>query len=1202
MNKTLGSFQSGGGGPGLNGSTKADFEGAMKHGREAGLNLLRCSERVSIPIGVVFPAGPGAFFAFISDFVRVYNCMSFRWNWVMSVDSMLRATESSITEAEIAVEDARTKYQELEFLGICNTSYAGTGHEHCSEMKSAFISVDNNITEGKYGKYALLGQHSAELGRKLHMPEPNLSSSVHIISLVWGKQGVIREFSELSEKARQSKAGAESEYGSLEASARGRKAIADEALSEMEKEELSLITSAASSEEYREAGSVDFQWAGVQNTNRKLALLLQEARLESKRITKEGYLRNAIENMSRVDQGYEQLISDILFLHDYSEETVFQQKTEAGDQLAKTENWLSSRTPSPQAVGLYGEAEESYQAGNAAGTLGSRFVYFSRAASLARSARTARDYEQEYQTSASLSKLGNLIERAEREGINVATEKESLEILSELSPYQIGDKVKKSMDSIVSKAKVMFGNAVINKREQLLEKISVAGPGAADLYDEMLRYENGVIADDKILFPDAVGHLNVLLNNYLSVEEELDLYSADMLSNSLSPHATPLISNVCLDENAEILFDVVITNEKPYSAEEALVEIPTGIPFMYSDIKSGKEYVDSVHMKDGNLVLGLPGVQPFETRRVGFEKQEIVMHTLERESRAVGLGGGRARVYNNVDFELDIDVPSLEASCVPGNASVDGGNTMRSLSAGTHTLAYDNTVENAYAESIDNVGVFEVGLNSHVQYSHTITPEINLEKVPVYIDTLNDTRVNSLEIVAVTGETLRNKRRISPTQYFAELWDLEKGKDAIIRVNYRVENTESYVMEQLAYMESINTSSESAGFLDMAKMHAASGNYSTALEFIEQAKYAAKQDEKDLSKLMEKYSEMRKEFNGELDEISKALQKTNASHPFIEKLFSRQLEIQRLFSECNSSNLSEKADLLDDADGRWLEKELRSLQKDIFKEYNDLKEQYYSLGNTGTPGEMLDFEASLNRLQAGQRAEYAVAAIESLEKLKSRVSSQAGESQKARESAILDFESLKNDLLNVLDRYSKQASAAKGTEYSGIFRIGESRVKSALKEAEKAVGEDPRLFEIKLNNLQDMKEEMGGTLASLENESRAKLELATVLIGSQDSLDAEERQHFAEKAQLISRMIESGEYVNALRSSSALAKEAESAGHKDNRGILVLAASGLAIMATVAVYILKKKTDKKQKKPLRKLKSFEEEKNPFPATGKLPND
>jgi len=469
-----------------------------------------------------------------------------------------------------------------------------------------------------------------------------------------------------------------------------------------------------------------------------------------------------------------------------------------------------------------------------------------------------------------------------------------------------------------------------------------------------------------------------------------------------------------------------------------------------------------------------------------------------------------------------------------------------------------------------------------------INPNIDLDNVLFFVHSLNDSRISSLSIFAATGEQVKNVERISETKYSAKVFNLKKNKKTVIKVSYMIEDTQSYVIDQIDLFDSANLSSDAKNLVDQAKINVLTGDYNTALEYLEKATALAKQEEKDLQKLQIKYTDLNKKLQNELININTSLSKINpnsANSTFIDKLVSRQEELERVSEESDQSNISEKIKILESVDDKWLEKELKSFKKDISKEYNDLKERFYNAGNSTTPQEFLEFEAALNRLETGDRLEYAIDAFEAINKVEKIIGLQEENKELQKQDLRSVFLMIKSNVDITLDHYSKELAAAKGTEYSSMFKETEKNVQNLLKTAETSIDSDSRVFDINIQNLNKSQIRMHAILDTLEKEANAKFSLIETAM-SQTDLDDNTRKDLESKVSIMQNMLGAREYVNALRAGSAIIEELDSY-EKPFDNTLVLAVTAFAVLGAAGFYVYKQKEETNSKKQMRKLEKNE---------------
>ncbi len=1157
-------------------AAKTSYEKAEK-------DLDICTATILLSLGY-FPINPCM--AFVSVFANSSGCLSYRSDWISTADSMLLATEYSIESADEEVSVARADFERMRFAGLCDDNYTGPGSGSCAELIGAFRSVDNNIMEGDYGKYALMTDYSQALEQGLQSQIPDISASASILGLVWGEDGVMDSFRHAQNLTRKAVSEAETGYLQGLASAQSRKQLAEKGMVKLEDDGVVDITRASSGFTSGGTGSITDRYASLKEESRRLDSSLAESKVAHSRSLDRGYLAGAISGIEAAEDGYSSLLQGIEGLGQDARAAVEEQKEEAETELSRAEKCLASGGVGREGYALYDEAAASFDSAGSAGTLGGRFERYSKAAALARSACDAKSYDDELDDLASLAYLKTLIELAEKDQINVASEKESIKLIPSLPPSMRGDAARDSVDSITSKARLRYEEGLLSSRKRILDKLSLAGPGPADLFTDLADCEAGLIGEDGLALPDSIGHLKKLGADYAQLEETIDAYMNDIVGNAMSTHADPLITSVRLDMPAEIMLDAVMSNPRPYNATSvnAFISMDSPAQFVYNDISEGKDGVESVRSADGgrSIVLVLASVGPFETKRVVFRKESVLAHTISSSSSAAGLGDGKASVDGRIDFELEMDVNSLELPEDFEGGQIDGMPPNRLLSAGKHAVVYGKVVLDAYNETVENIKVNRIGTNSKVEYDVRIAPAMDLDSVPVFLSSVNDSRITAFSVVCISGEPVREKARISDTQYSAKVAGLKQGKDAVLRVSYSIEDTESFVRERLSSMEGLDMGPSANELLGQAKLQAAAGNFSEALTFIEKAVAAAQQQEKEDAKMKERSDTLEKSIRDELGLLDAALSSTNSSSPLMQKLSTRRAELQRILAEAGGLNQGEKTEALGKADLNWLAKELTAFKKESYTAYNDLKERFYLAGNTTTPAEFLLFEDAFRKLESGGRLEYAVGVLTALDGARALVVLQESASSAQKNGFKSLLENVKADAQDALERYLKQAAAAKGTDYSSFFTESEKKVETQIEDAEDAADGEPRVFLPKLDALNRSRGRMEMILASLKNESEARLSMLESIIASKE-IPAERRAALESKADSMRGMISQGDYVNALRAGSAISKELDSQEQGGGNGVLVLGVTAMAVLAAVGVYISRQP---RQKKELKKLTSF----------------
>jgi len=1176
----------------INGTTAKYLAQAKQSARIASSDSRSCTEAlVADDMLISFPlAAPIGFF---DAFTRIASCLSYRSDWISTIEPSLETLEIGISDAKSAMQRARYSYEGIDQAGLCDQDYTLEGSGHCAKMSAMFDSIDNNITDGAYGDYPLLFNYSSQIRSALYNPVPDLSLYRSSIGLIWGSGGVIESFDLSSSEAAEAKAGAERRFQVEANLSKKLKTDLKDKLDELGKEDLALIDRAPQSSLVHASGTVQARL----NEMKKQQSAQSKAIDESSAVhdaRAQGFLSNSILAFISLNKEYGDLFSDANSLLDDAISCESQEKQDAQDELGRTEDFIKSGKGSAEASAIYDQAESNFISAASGPTIGKRYLSYSKAAELARKARSSQTLQQVLDSSQDLSSLKDLIARAETDGINVETEKGDLKLLGSIQGADISAYIDSDTKNIIAKAGAKYDDNIQTTRKRIREELSLAGPSAADLYTDLDRDESGIFDDSgSIIYPDSIGRLKKLQSDYALLGHTLDSYMADIVGNSMSATAYPIIGIVELDQPTDVMVDTVLANNHPFSARNITARISLGsatrnmkLDFAYSDIIGGKENITGLKMADSGatIALGLPEVQPFETLRVTLDKNITLAHRMKRTIHAEGIGDGAASVRSETIFKLDCDIPYLETGYDPDSAIIDGAPIDSPLQAGVHNLSSETILQDAYDQAIDNIKTFPIGLKSQVEYDIEILPSMDLDSALVLVDIIDDSNISQFQAVSATGEMLKDKQRISPSQYSMRIMGLKKGKKSTIRVSYQIDDTESFVLEQIRQTESQNLSADAQALLDSARLQASAGNNTAALAYIEKAKaLSAAQGVQD-SKLQAKLDDYSKKLANELALIDSIIAKAkgenlsddpagNNSYPLLARLEARKTELEKILSKIRAGmNISDEVDTLSNLDYDWLPKEIAAFRKDSYSRYNDLKDRYLSSGNSTLPGSFSDFESALNQLDASNDPAYAPSLAATLAKADSDVLAQeaSAASQKADRSAMLGR--VKTDLDAVMGRYFDEAAAAKGTSYESMFDQAKSDITKKLSDAEAALSKDPRILQLRLDDLERSRKSMLLTLVSLKNQSENRFSVLNAALNRSD-LDENTRKNLSDRMSIVRELIDSDHYISSLRALDTISKQLDSYSKKSDSGTLLLGITAAAILATLAVYLFTRRKD-----------------------------
>lgn len=1122
------------------------------------------------------------------------NCIIYGKYWESTMSRSMGALEQSMIDVEANYSAAEESFEKLNYSGVCDSDYTGVGHTSCLEVRTALNTIESGSKEGSYGTYNTVWGYVEGIQKEVYSHRPNIVYYSLAMNLIWQERGVIDTLDALRAKADTAYSNADREYKNSRGSVETKQTRIKALLDDLKGEELGKITVAKTEEGTvgeSEQGTIAERFTEIRNQEQDARTLFMSAETAYSS-DMHGYLKEAIKRMSISEVDYDALEQKIPVLKSDAEEVVEKEKSTADEKIAALESIISSEATSDTVRNYLKAAKDYYEKGENATTFGMQFYYYNRAVEKAKSGITThqdQSFDEAKEIGALKAELEEMIQRAEADGLNTYDQEQTLETLDGAELWWANEEVEKSIGLLVASAELEYG-WLEDKRAELIKKIKLVGGDADDLLTTMQIAEQGIVINGEIDYRKGIGGLKQLANAYADVEKEVDGYLKDIVSHSLMAEPEVFVDSVTLDEPSNITIDILVINTDEYESNnvELDVQLPISVDLMYSDITQGREYVSSLIMDGDTAKLYLKEVKPFSRQRIVFQTSETIAHTTKVKRTAVGLGDGSAAVSQEIQFRLDSPVNSLAVPDME-NVRIDGRIPGRALSKGSHTLTARYNEEDAYNESIRNIKASPIGLNSKVEYEVVFNPYIDLDKVTFFVDP--GVKMTSLNVFTLSGEGVGKKKKITDNRYSFEVSDLTANSEAVIRVSYILENSSNYVSQELALFAGTNMSDKVREIVDDARAAFSIGDTSAALAKVNEAKAEMKKEATDRAKAERKVDKIREEIKAELDEINTALSKAGGMNSsFYAKLQARADELGRRLNETSAKEPADALLALDEVDMNWRSKEVKAFRKDVFKKYNDLKERFAEAGNTSTPKEFLELESNLNKLEVSGRLEYVVELVKDLEDAEKLVVFQESAKAAARSGLRSTFEGIKDRIAQALEGYEREAKAAKGTEYSSMFKWTKSEVEKKVSEVGKIIGDgDPEFLDRKLKALDRTRQDLEGTLSLLKNQSEAKLGLVEKLYNSSKAgMEQADQERVEKRIGTMKSMLAAGEYVDSLRAGNKILEDIKVA-KKDEGSLLLLGITALAILGVIAAYLFKQRGGirKEEKKELKKLEKAE---------------
>jgi hypothetical protein len=1133
-------------------------------------------------IGTTLIGSADAFASSLNAMEALYEYGNY---WKATMDYALDALEMSLDEADNSVNNLIVTYNEMQGTGICDEDYSWEPRDACLDISTAITAIETGDTEVNYGKYNTLLGYGSNISEEVYNHVPDMSLYYPAMELVWADDGVVATFDSLDEHGKDAIEEADRIYADTKTEADDSKTLFDEKFSGLEDERLDLIMDSTILEELgqeRMKGSIAERYSSIQEQKEEAEKAYADAQ-SSYNFREHGYLKYATNNISAANSLYESLNEEIDLLEEDAKDLVSDLKLEAQQEINSASARLASLGITDYQLD---EAESELAAGNSADSLGERYVHYANAKQLASIAAGEWTLSDAVEVQSLIYEIESLIERAETDGLNVAGEKGELELLkSNTGSADIMLRLTSLKNGIISKAGIVYGD-LETKRRILLDKLTLAGED--ELIGRMQTAEVGIVFNNMINYEYGLGKLGALRATYDGIEEELEAdpeIDAKAVSAGIVTDVSLAIDRVKIDEPTDVLLNIIFKNTRDYWGEDVEVAVPLSgdFQFDYFDITEGAEEVTGLRTERNVMYITLGFVDSYDMKSVTFENSDVLARTVSEESSAEGLGDGSAKVEESTTFDLYVsevyvEVPEYGATDV----RIDNLGANRPLSKGIHTITRSYTDYNAYSEERSDATSINLGTETKMEYSITITPNIDLDSVPVFIDLEENDYLSDVS-VSCSGYSYTDED--NPQGHMVEIYNLVEGHSATIGVSYTVSELDDYVNEEFSKIEGISSEPEVVSMVENARNMIAFGDYTSALLKIEEIKKKIAEIDKSKSKLVKKHSELVRDINAELRDLEAALNKANeTNHSLIDRFETRKAELEEILNASaisSSSLLSEiqyAIDELEKIDKNWLKKQVSTFKKDATKELNNYRKEFFGFDNA-TAVKLLDtLEHDINVLAATEKAEDAVNVVIGLEEAENVLGNLEAEKLISIEELRIEFEGLRDDVEETLEKYSSESGSAKGTGVEQLFTVKDSSVTKLISDIEKNIGvKSNDYIEKKMEDLGELDRKMQDALSGEKSAAERKLyTIKSVYNEKRDSIPENDQEYISGQIGEIEILLSHGQYANAIAKSDNLIERIDEAIEEDSNFIFLLVASVL-VLAMVIIYMIR------QQKPKRKI-------------------
>lgn len=1092
------------------------------------------ADEIDVAWGEVSPA---------TFFKEEWDIWNYPQNWENCVDDSLSALEESAKTVNQYRKNVLDERAVFEHAGLCNENYTRKNSKYCTD---AIEDIQCN-SSGMYNQLPDFTWYPACI-RNHWATAASLNATLGEMVAAY--------------------ADAEDECASGIGKAESAKENAEAKLDNYSKDMLDSVYESGSSEESSGASGIKGAYEDLSAIKTDSDAILKTAR-DAENGKGEGRLYNCIQMRAEATAGYGKITGSRLV--EEAAVVVAQSHDDAYSAL----DMLSSKTDKLTTAGydLYMNAKSECNLGDSATQLGLKYTHYQNCSADANRAlqSLAGIAITNAQMGMNFSDMETLLQKAEKDGIDVTYEREEFEVIkANLITVSTSAQLENLRQRIIDKAQDKYGN-LPGWRDMLRAYILNAKPDYDYLYSWF--EDDSCYSASVSMYECAIGNLAEMRASYADIEAELtQAHGGDLVASSLLVDSEERWTAAVLDQPGDAYLYVTIVNPLGFGADNVAVTVPASLNYRKIDLVEGAGDVLIVSSSDGKAEIHLANVSAYEKIYLVFKKEDTPCSTLSSSEMAWGDTSGGARVEKTVQISCVHDVESLDVGVRDATSvSLDGvwvepseGIVSREVKTGAHALKIESYDYDAYAATRESGFVNTVGQKTSVEFFINFEPNRDMETLS-YLVMESGKDIQNVKVFGYSGEKISDVSVMGGNAISFKVEKLDAGKEATVRIDYDISNAKEYVNSSIAYYETQPLTSDEAALLDSAETLAAAGDYDSALMKIDELVAKMKQTDSDYAKLLLKHNKLEEEIGQKIAMIKDALrvaQELGVDNGVVAELQARLAELNR------ASNMTvargSLTDPLDTFDMNWEGKELTKISKELADGEKTVKDGWIASGATDpTLSALIDeIEKQNNQFDGTKRFDDAMHAYYALALGEAAID---GAKQNATLKATQDKARFGQALQNANDAlalYKKEYDEASGTHWAGLFPETASDISKKLNAlnsrkdyAQAAI--DAEAIESRIN----------GTLDSLKAQEESMRENAQSLYGGlKAGMDSQDSSVIESALRAADSDANQKQYVAAMKNLETAVTKMGSLKKKDD-GLLIIAITGLLVLGVVALYM-----------------------------------
>lgn len=1111
--------------------------------------------------------------------------------WKGTIDNALDCLAFGGEALNDALSRLELDYDAVNYSGACDSSMSG--FETCQNVSFFMNALETNGSAEKYREFAGVRGALAGDANEVHADLPKIEFS-WASNAIWADDGLVSRIGALDDALAMHYQRAENSYALVSGECDSQMTDAENAQAGVELNELWRIVASPAFADI--VGSETTPIAEKVDAARGHIALAQESRSSAMEVhtgAGQGYLRDAIRNMSYGERLANASADEFNGALDDAKTIVADYRERAQAWIAKVDVKFGAGVWPEKVIALNETAGRDFQAGEKAEKLGVKFEYYVDAILKAQEAY-AVSAESEMNTSmgalVQCADVKQLIGRAKTDELDVTQEEIMLSILENsgnASEAELG--CEDVMESITASAEYRY-RELADSRAESVRLIWVCGSDCDDLKIEMDRAETGVVADGNILYPEAIGSLKRLRDEYLSKKQDASESIANQVGKYLEVRENLFVENAALDTPSVARLGVEAINNVDYPGSDLVFEIESAVEFEKGDAVVGGSNIRGTAYADGKLSIYMKAINASGRETFVFERNSTLLATKKTTTKTYGQADYTASIEETRDVVCGAGLPGFYVPPEWESLSIDGENirlldgyAAKRIDEGAYVFKSKYTVADAYARRVSSNMSTEAGNRVYYMYDVELTPALGMENLETFAAIPENPCVKEKKVITVSGNRLE---ALETADGFAvQLFALSAGKPAVFEVSYEVDNSSGYVESELARLGALNLSSDSGRILAEARGAFMNNQTSLAVMKLQELQEQITVEESELAKLQSEYDGYYPPAAAELKELEDVLE-TYVDDGFAGRLEARRDYLEDLVASTAGSASTEKVLLLKAYDKKWLPTELKAFKQNasasigkMWGAYLDSKSESAELDGqfTGTR-ELYDrFEAS-GSLRDGYALLISLVDLrEEMTKMESALTAQ-------NMGLLTDADALEARLGERLKTYSNEYADAKGSRFESDFNMTPSQAQGILKQLEAATKKgDAEATKKAYNETMKAEEGVDAVLGYLEGACKRNLhQLNSTLESSGGKLAEKDSKKALALVSEIETHVKNEEWVKALKKEDDVYKIIAGASAGGNYDI-VLWLSAVFVVCVAAVYYFKRGTVGKKPRVLRKL-------------------